>query len=656
MKQIKVGAAALNQTPLDWKGNRKRIVHAITRAQEQEVSLLCLPELAISGYGCEDHFHASYVYDYSFESLKEICRHTKGIALCVGLPVLFCNRAFNAVAVVADGRILGFVPKQFLAVDGVHYENRWFVPWTKGEVARLDDRYPIGDLLFDFKGVQIGIEVCRDAWSGGRPATHLAAAGADIILNPSASHFSFGKNKIRERFALEAARMFGVGYVFSNLLGCESGRTIFEGDCFIVGSGRILTRAPRLSLEPVTLVTGIIDLNETKSRQLPKTEIPPIFHGTCERVLDDFSLVRKGHNLPPSLEVRWEESTKIKYEEFSRAITLGLYDYLRKSKSKGCVVSLSGGADSAATALLVVYMVRRAMRELGHDRLVEAFSHVPELLTCTTEEQCTERLLTCVYQESENSTPQSRCAAESLAAEIGSAFYLWKIDGVVAAYRTLVEEATGRTLHWDTDDVALQNIQARARAPGAWLLANIRSFLLLTTGNRSELDVGYATMDGDTAGGLNIIGGIDKFFLRKWLIWIENAGPEGLGAFPSLKEVNALPPSAELRPRCQKQTDESDLMPYEILQAIELEAIYYKKEPTEAFESLKGKHGDRYGAQDLKRYVRSFYELWAKSQWKRERAAPSFHVDDLNVDPRSWCRFPILSAGFDEELRRLDLV
>src|SRR3569832_2857875 len=126
----------------------------------------------------------------------------------------------------------------------------------------------------------------------------------------------------------------------------------------------------------------------------------------------------------------------------------------------------------------------------------------------------------------------------------------------------MVSRALGRPLGWATDDIALQNIQARVRSPGAWMIANLRNALLLSTSNRSEAAVGYATMDGDTSGGLSPIAGIDKAYLRRWLAWMESTGPLGIGPLPALRAINVQAPTAELRPAERKQTDEEDLMPY----------------------------------------------------------------------------------------------
>src|SRR5262249_48543080 len=160
---------------------------------------------------------------------------------------------------------------------------------------------------------------------------------------------------------------------------------------------------------------------------------------------------------------------------------------------------------------------------------------------------------------------------------------------IVGAYTRLIEGAIGRKLDWSTDDIALQNIQARARAPSVWMLANLTGALLLSTSNRSAAAVGYATMDGGAAGGLSPIAGIDKAFLLRWLRWMQASGPEGVGPIPELAGVMALTPTPELRPAASQQTTEGDLMPYDVLEAIEEAAITDKQSPAEVAVALRAR-------------------------------------------------------------------
>ncbi len=656
MKLIKVGAAVLNQTPLDWHGNRRNILAVVRQAREEGVGLLCLPELAITGHGCEDAFQSPDLQRTALEILLEIAAETGGLAAAVGLPLAYRKALFDAVALMVDGRVEGFVAKQFLAGDGLYYEPRWFKPWPEGKRAMLEiasTAYPLGDLFFRIDGVNVGFEICEDAWVAQRPGSDLARRGVDVILNPSASHFAFDKHTIRQRFVLEGSRAFGVSYVYSNLLGNESGRMIFDGGALIASGGRLLAEGPRFSFADHHLTTAVIDVDETRMQQVrtgsfqPQIEQRPGERVDVRYAFPETRFAVDSDRAPGASD--WQSAEK--EEEFSRAVALALFDYLRKSWSRGFVVSLSGGADSAAVSCLVALMVRLAVGELGARGFAARLAHI-DLGDAVAVDDLVGRLLLCVYQSTRNSSDTTRGAARAVAEAIGAEFLELDVDSLVADYTEMVAGAMGRELTWEHDDLALQNIQARVRGPGIWMLANLRGALLLATSNRSEAAVGYATMDGDTSGGLSPIAGIDKAFLRRWLRWMETAGPRGLGPIPALAAVNSQQPTAELRPAESGQTDEGDLMPYELLDAIERAAIRDKKAPVEVYRTMRGRHRDLDRLQ-LAIWVERFFRLWCRNQWKRERYAPSFHLDDENLDPKTWCRFPILSGGFEREIQQL---
>ncbi len=663
MTRIRVAAAVLNQTPLDWSNNRANILDAIHRARAAGATIVCLPELCITGYGCEDAFHSPGLHDTALELLEELVGQTAGLIVSLGLPLLHKGALFNTACLAVDGRIAGFAAKRFLAGEGIHYEPRWFKPWPEGLRDRvlLNGReYPIGDLVFDCGGINLGFEICEDAWVAKRPGREMAAEGVDVILNPSASHFAFGKFEDRKRFVLEGSRAFSVSYVYTNLLGNEAGRIIYDGGALIASAGKLLAVGPRFSYAPVGLTTAVIDVNTTRMSRMRTGSFEPDLEGANQsRVACEFSHPPLEPEVARPDTHGWETGPHVKQEEFTRAVALGLFDYLRKSRSRGFVVSLSGGADSSATACLVAVMVQMARKELGAEAFCERLSHLPALREALSPGAAGEGasgplacMLDCVYQASRNSSQSTRDAACSLAKAIGANMSCWEIDALVESYIETVQGTLGRELTWETDDLALQNIQARVRGPSVWLLANVRGALLLTTSNRSEAAVGYATMDGDTCGGLSPIGGIDKAFLRRWLRWLETDGPAGLSPIPALAAVNDLTPTAELRPARATQTDEADLMPYEVLDSIERAAIRDKRVPLEVFRRIRQEF-PQHGARQLLEWVERFFRLWCRNQWKRERYAPSFHLDDENLDPKTWCRFPILSGGFARELQTL---
>ena len=234
MKLIHVAAAVLNQTPLAWESNQANILGAMGTAREQGVRMLCLPELCITGYGCEDAFHSPGVHQTALQMLREIVPATRDMIVSVGLPVMHRGSLFNAACLIVDQRIAGFVAKQNLAGEGIHYEPRWFKPWpgdTRVEFELDGTAYPLGDLIFSCGDVLVGFEICEDAWVAERPGSDLARLGVDVIFNPSASHFAFGKHAVRQRFVLEGSRAFQVSYIYANLLGNEAGRRDLRRRC-----------------------------------------------------------------------------------------------------------------------------------------------------------------------------------------------------------------------------------------------------------------------------------------------------------------------------------------------------------------------------------------------------------------------------------------
>ncbi len=620
MNRVHVAVGILNQTPFAWADNEAHVRGAIRDARARGVSVLCLPELCLTGYGCEDMFHSAELQRTAWSMLERVAaEETTGMVVVLGLPVEHRGAVYNCAALCVDGAVVGLVAKRFLAGDGIHYEPRWFKPWPAGVVTHLerpraDGRVrtlPIGDLVFDVGGLLFGFEICEDAWVAARPGARLATVGVDVLLNPSASHFAFGKQAVRRQIVVEGSRAFGVTYLYANLLGNEAGRALYDGGGIIASAGTPIAETTRFSFADFQVVDAIADVDFTRLQRSRTASFTPDVDASDE---DLVSVPFAWPKLAPRPFRAVVLSDYSKEEAYARVMALGLFDYLRKSRSHGFVVSLSGGADSAACAYLVRLMVDLALAELGVDGLRSKLGYLKDLPTDAA--SLTKRLLTTAYQSTRNSGDVTRNAARAVAEAIGADHHELDVDALVQAYVALAEQALGRKLTWETDDVTLQNIQARVRAPSVWTIANARNQLLISTSNRSEAAVGYATMDGDTAGGLSPIAGIDKAFLRQWLRWLEREGVPGLGPVPAMKHINAQQPTAELRPSESAQTDEGDLMPYPLLDAIERIAIRDKKMPLEAYAQLRVDHPDLAPAQ-LRAWIAKFYRLWSRNQWKR---------------------------------------
>jgi NAD+ synthase (glutamine-hydrolysing) len=679
LRYLKVGGAALNQTPLDWPGNARRIGEAIAAARREGVHVLCLPELCISGYGCEDAFHGEDVARQALRSLKDLLPLTQGIAVAAGLPVIHGQNLFNCAAMMVDGRLAGFAAKRVLAGYGVYYEPRWFKAWPNGVQDTVEwegHTVPIGDLRFDLGGVRVGFEICEDAWARSRLGQSGIADPADVLLNPSASHFAFDKYATLQGIVAEGSRVAHAAYVFANLLGNESGRLIFDGATLVACNGRLLAENPRFSYREMNLTAALVDLEalrldrrrltypvDTQAVTPHAVQAPLAFAPVRDADIRAFRSTTESA-MGVAIEPRAQAELG-RDEEFARAVSLGLWDYLRKSRSRGFALSLSGGVDSSTCAVLAAIMVRRALGELGWAGFQKQLAHVPALPvpngvgaegSLGHVRALVRTLLLTVYQATANSSAETRTAASGLAEQVGSRHIELDVQALVEGYERLVEGALGRKLTWEQDDLARQNVQARVRSPGIWMLANTLGLLLLTTSNRSEVGVGYATMDGDTSGGLAPIAGANKTFLRHWLERIERGPVGGVGPITVLSAVNRQAPTAELRPLAAQQQDERDLMPYPVLDEIERAAIRDRLSPVEVWRQLLTSPGVGTGlsAQQAAAWVTRFFRLWSGSQWKRERLAPSFHLDDENLDPRTWCRFPILQGGYETELAALD--
>jgi NAD+ synthase (glutamine-hydrolysing) len=656
MRAITIGAATLNQTPMDWEGNARSIRAAIAAAKEKGVGLLCLPEMCITGYGCEDAFLGPGLIAEAERTLLALLPDTKGIAVCVGVPVLCGGGLYNAVAMLVDGALLGFAAKQHLAGDGIHYEPRWFKPWPAGAVASttIDAKaVPMGELVFDVGGLRVGFEICEDAWVAKRPGADLAALGVDVILNPSASHFAFGKFETRKRFVLEGSRAFAVTYVYTNLVGNEAGRVIYDGGSLIASCGELLAVGPRLHFRDMTLTTAVVDLSVTRMARARSASFAVRPEGDAHRtVVVPFAFPAAEPAPPPPSAPAWETSPRLKEEEFTRAEALALFDYMRKSRTRGYVVSSSGGHDSAAVAILAALGIRFAHADLGTEAWRDRLAYIPWATSWTGPDQALPSILTTLYQATRQSGEVTRMAAREVAVACRSRHLELDVQPLVDSYLTAVSQGIGRPLDWNTDDLALQNIQARVRGPSAWLLANVEGKLLLTTSNRSEAAAGYATMDGDTCGGLAPIAGIDKAFLRTWLRWLCVEGHAGGAPITQLGAVVSQKSTPELRPTSARQVSEEDLMPFDVLDRIERLGVRDKLAPVDIFKRMHVERPD-VAATTLVAWIERFFTLFARNQWKRERYAPSFHLDDENLDPRSWCRFPILSGGFGRELSEL---
>ncbi|MBI2566329.1 MAG: NAD(+) synthase [Candidatus Schekmanbacteria bacterium] len=669
-----IGAASLNQTVGDWKGNVARTLQVVLAARRRGVRVLLLPEMCLPGYSLGDRLARPATLWRSWDALREVAPHTEGMVVCLGLPILFQGVTYNAMAVVANGHIAGLVAKQNLATGDVEYENRWYQAWPQGYTTLFEapdgTTVPLGNLVFDLDGLGVmAIEICEDGWKGIRPGSVYALSGAELLLNPSASWFTIGKHQTRRALVEQVSREDHCAYIYTSLLGCDATRLIFDGSIIVALQGHVVAEGRRfLFTEDWDLVDAVLDLSEVRQARLEegswREQVRKLQRGelgsmpTVIHIPGDFSATRPpepplpywqvGLSVPafdPSLRHLIDsgalpEKTRVEdlpHLELELALCLGLYDYYRKTGIRGFALALSGGRDSAMVAVLVHRAFRYVNPGMAGDELRRLMA---------------DKLVT-AYLASDNSGRETLEAARAVAAELGATFLEGAIQPAVDAFVAQARAMMGEELSWSNaaHDIALQNVQARTRGVLIWVVANLRNLLLLTTSNKSEAAVGYCTMDGDTCGGLAPIADVPKSLIRLWMYWAQK-----FHGYSALAVVNGLTPTAELRPPDRHQSDEEDLMPFEVLDQLLYAFVQRAHDPVEIFGLLWPRFRQHYGG-DPRRFaadIRRFVRMLCFAQWKRERFAISLRVTSFDLDPKTGFRFPPVQTPFDRELEDLD--
>jgi NAD+ synthase (glutamine-hydrolysing) len=504
---MRLALAQIDSVVGDLAGNRERIVERIREAREAEADLVLFPELAITGYPPEDLLFRPEFLRQARESLDLVAAEATDIAALVGFPWLERD-LFNACAVCAGGEVTAIYPKRFLPNYGVFDEVRYFQPGR--ELLLLK----IGDAL-------IGPTVCEDIWQPGPPATDLALAGAHVIANISASPFHVGKGQEREEMLITRARDNACWVVLVNAVGGQD-ELIFDGHSLVIDEeGEVVARAP--SFEEALLVVDIdaetaiarrlVDARRralARERDVPD---PPVFDLGGERKQTELAR--------PQLAQPLDE-----LEQMRLALELGLRDYVDKNGFRDIVIGVSGGIDSALTAAL-------AAEALGSDRV-----HA-------------------VSMPSRFSSEETRRDARLLAESLDLSFRELPIETVFESFEHVLAEPFAGL----GSDLTEENLQARIRGTLLMALSNKFGWLVVATGNKSELSVGYSTLYGDMAGGFALLKDVfktDVFRLAQHL-----NGRAGRELIP--QTIIDRAPSAELR---ADQLDEDSLPPYAALDKV----------------------------------------------------------------------------------------
>lgn len=628
MRLVNIGVAAISVKVGDFAGNKSRLMEIIEAAKNTDTHLLVAPELCIPGYSLEDRIFWPDIAHQSWAALAEIAACCENIAVLVGLPVLHNSMIFNAAALISNKIIYGLVLKKYLPAYSIFYEARNWTSWPGG-VTTING-VPAGELVFRLPFGSVTAEICEDLWSTASPAHERVHAGAEIVCNPSASPFTPRKNEERKRLVMSAAANMKCVYAYANLLGCDNSRLVFDGGGLIATPHRLAGEGPILSKRAWTLANAVVDLGEIDRLRMENTtwRQDAGVQGSSSRIgiID----ATQGTFKPTPMRVYAEQQPKSFYvpsarkrhhdcnpalDELFDALALGLRDYFEKvGIFKKFLIALSGGRDSALCLLLAV----RAAKMLQEGRIAKRYA---------------DYVNTIYLPNGSLSSDATQDAARTLARELHVPF---KVVSIEEEARTALTKAAEIVEGEDkVASMARQNLQARVR--GAMMLnwANSVGGLLLVTSNLSEAAVGYSTTGGDNQGGYSPIANVPKTVVSQLLEYL--AQRDNITA---LRAILDIPPSAELAPG---QTDETDLMPYAVLD--DLLYLYAKKRLSLVdCWRMACLRFPEHQPEQMRLWAADFARRFAASQWKRDQHPVALKVMDLDLDPKTGFRFPVTQS------------
>ena len=546
---LRIAMAQLNMTVGDFEGNLRKMLEAVGRAKEQGADLLTFPELAVCGYPPEDLLFKPHFIDGNRRYLEKLVEASAGITIVAGFAD-GNDGIYNAAAVIHNGKLVDVYHKIFLPNYGVFDENRYFRP---------GDKCPVYTIV----GVGVGVTICEDIWYEVGPANVQAYAGAEVIVNISASPYHFGKGEAREAMIAQRAKDNGAIFAYNNLVGGQD-ELVFDGGGMILDEkGRLLARGKQLEEDLI-----IADLN-VAAVAWPRPKLAKVQPWTVTRAtLSAKPFITDKPSLSPH-----KVKPKSLYAEIYDALVLGTGDYVTKNGFKKVLIGLSGGIDSSLVAII-------AVDALGNTGVVG------------------------VAMPSQYSSPGSISDAELLAKNLGIELLTVPIEKVFQAYHdTLTEAFKGAK-----PDVTEENIQARIRGNILMALSNKFGWLVLTTGNKSEMATGYTTLYGDMAGGFAVVKDVPKTMVYELARYRNHRS--GKEVVPS--SVIDKPPSAELRP---EQKDIDTLPAYELLDPV-LKAYVEEDKSVEEIIAL--------GSDE--EVVRRAARLVDGSEYKRRQAPPGVKI------------------------------
>ena len=580
MRVLRIALAQINPTVGDLRGNVAKIIDHIKKAESAGADVVALPELAITGYPPEDLLLKTQFIDDNLKALRTVQRSVGDITAIVG----FVDRKddiYNAAAVIHKRKLIDVYHKMYLPNYGVFDEFRYFQVGTRTPIYKAADTW-------------IGVNICEDIWYPEGPARTQALAGAEVIIDINASPYHLGKGKFRENMLSTRASDTISIVAYLNTVGGQD-ELVFDGQSIIVDQeGRIISRGKQFEED---MIVADLDLEGIMMRRLHaprrRQKAVKLVREAVEKIVIPAGKPSgRRKTAPLSHPVATVRDVLEPLEEVYTALVLGTSEYVRKNRFKGTVIGLSGGIDSALVATI-------AADALGRNNVIGIFMPSPY------------------------TSKQSREDAYALAGNLGIRVTEVPIDDIFRSYlSTLEKEFRGLPR-----DVTEENIQARIRGNILMAFSNKFGWLVLTTGNKSEMSVGYATLYGDMAGGFAVIKDVPKTMVYELCRWKNSKA--GRVVIP--EAIFSKEPSAELKPG-QKDTD--SLPPYPELDRI-LKAYIENDESFDEILSLG------LGAERVKKVI----SMIDRSEYKRRQSPPGIKITERALGRDR--RFPITNRYRD---------
>ncbi|KAK1764720.1 glutamine-dependent NAD(+) synthetase [Phialemonium atrogriseum] len=682
MALVTVAAATLPSVPLDFLGNRDRILESIRIAKGKGATLRTGPELEIPGYACLDHHLEGDTFLHSIEVLADIISNDvcRGMLIDVGLGIRHRNVRYNTRVFCTYRKIYCIRPKMALANDGLYREARHFTAWSKPRqvetyylesvLQRVTGQKTvlIGDMILSTPDTAVSCESCEELFVPLNPSIFSGLNGAEIILNSSASHAELRKLRTRLELISNSTRKLGGIYVYANATGIDGeARMLHDGSSMVIQNGEVLAQGSQFSLAPVEVTTATVDIEKVRtyrssiSRNVQAAQQPDFPRVECDLVLsrpiEEIWLSNQPEISPP-IELRILDPM----EEIYAATAVYLWQYLTRTNLAGFFLALSGGLDSSTVALFVYGMARLVLLSIGRgeETTLQALRRVTgdENFTPTTPQDIVSRLLHTCYMGTVNSSEETQGRAKRLAGMIGAYHSNITIDETVAAHETMVEKALNFKPKYEVEggssaeNLAKQNIQARNRMVISYSLAQLSTtarnlpragsaLLVLGSGNVDENLRGYFTKYDASSADIAPLGSISKKDAKAFQLWAREKWD-----LPILSEFMEATPTAELLPlSAGVQDDETEMgLTYAELSVFGIMRKVDKLGPWSTYLRLLSEWRDRpgYGPRQIAEKVFKFYGSYAVNRHKAVIVTPSVHLSPYDPDDNRFDLRPFL--------------